>query len=193
MELYWTHNLSKNYLECNISDNLYYRAFKGGKKIKKYIDDKLVDVFAQKNHDDPWEDEKNWISQFYSDTLGAYEPKFGFDQGQQHEWKINNNWDDQEFPMFGVSKTGEYLDRLQRPTSKQTGTDMITVLQNIEFHIMVEKDTEGNYWQRPFCTEQDTFYNVQPCCVFPENPGRKLLLKDEALRLIDKYSNYSNA
>ncbi len=193
MELYWTHNLSKNYLECIINDNLCYRAFKGGKKIKKYVDDKVVDVFTQKEHDDPWEDEKKWLSQFYSDTLGAYEPKFGYDQGQQHAWKVNNNWDDQEFPMFGVSKTGEYLDRLQRTTSTQTGMDMTTVLQNIPFHIMVEKDADGNYWQRPFCTEQDTFYNVQPCCVFPENPGRKLLPQDEALRLIEKYSNYSNA
>ena len=52
MELNWTHHVDKNYLECIITENLYYRAFKGGKKIKKYVDEKVVDVFAFTEHDD---------------------------------------------------------------------------------------------------------------------------------------------
>ena len=102
-------------------------------------------------------------------------------------WIKRNAWT-QEFPVFGLSKQGEYLDRLQRPTRVQTGQDMKTILKNDGHRIMLEIDTEGNYWQRPYCDEQNTFYNVQPCCVFPENPGRKSVSKEEAERLIEKYS-----
>lgn len=192
MELNWTHHVDKNYLECIITENLYYRAFKGGKKIKKYVDEKVVDVFAFTEQDDPWEHEKFWISTYYSDTLGTYSPMLDYDRVQQQAWKVSHKWDNQEFPCFGVSKQGEYLDRLQRPTSKQTGQDMITVLKNNEFHMMIEKDNNGDYWQRPYCTELDTFYNVQPCCVFPENPGRKFVHHDEAKRLIEKYGYSEN-
>ena len=38
----------------------------------------------------------------------------------------------------------------------------------------------------------DTFYNVQPCCVFPENHGRKFIHHDEAKRLIEKYGYAEN-
>ena len=30
---------------------------------------------------------------------------------------------------------------------------MITVLKNNEFHMMIEKDNNGDYWQEPYCTE----------------------------------------
>lgn len=186
MELSWIHRTDKNYLELQITENLHYIAYAGGRKIKKFVDDELVDVFVRMENDDPWEEEKQWLSQFYKDIVGTYKPMWDYDPGQQHGWKVSKGWN-QEFPVFGISRKGEYLDRLQRPTSKQIGKDMTTVLKNDEFHMMIEKDDDGNHWQRPWCTEQDTFYNVQPCCVFPENPGRKLIPHDEAIRLIEKY------
>ena len=65
------------------------------------------------------------------------------------------------FLVFGVSKQGTYLDRLQRPTSKQTGKD-ITVLKNNRFH-------KWKGQQRQIVPAKTLLYitnNVQPCCVF---------------------------
>lgn len=186
MELNWTHIIEKNYLECRIDETLLYRAYKGGYKIKKYVNDELVDVILRVEGDDYWENEKHWISDNYSHIVGKYKTNWKSVR-EQNAWMERNDWT-QEFPVFGLSKQGEYLDRLQRPTRVQTGLDMKTILKNDGHHIMLEIDTEGNYWQRPYCDEQKTFYNVQPCCVFPENPGRKSVSKEEAERLIEKYS-----
>ena len=95
--------------------------------------------------------------------------------------KVINNWPIRDaFPVFGITPDKEYLDRLQRPGSVQTGMDMEIVLRNEERKLCIEIDKNGDYWQRPFCEEEEVFYNVQPCCVFPNNPGRLKLSKKEA-------------
>jgi hypothetical protein len=188
MILSWIHNQEKNVLECKITSKLHYVAHAGGRRIKKYVNDVKVAVFTDKEHDDSWEKEKHWLSEHYSDIVGKYEPIPLELAVEQHIWKVENDWDDSAFPLFGVGKHKEYLDRLQRPASVQTGKDMVTVLQNHDVRLMIEMDKNREYWQRPYCLTQETFYNVQPCCVFPDNPGRKKLSKEEAEHLIKTYS-----
>jgi len=178
MILSWSHNQSKARLECTINEDLKYFAYKGGAKIQKFYKEELVTVIRD---DDVWEEEKHWLSRKFGDKLGKYEPIDLEEGGPQHTWKVINNWPIRDaFPVFGITPDKEYLDRLQRPASVQTGMDMEIVLRNEERKLCIEIDKNGDYWQRPFCEEEEVFYNVQPCCVFPNNPGRLKLSQKEA-------------
>ena len=182
MILSWFHNQRKACLECTINDDLKYIAYNGGAKIQKYYKDELVATIRK---DEAWEEEKHWLSEQFGDILGKYEPIDLEEGGPQHTWKVLNKWDVRgAFPVFGITPEKEYLDRLQRPASVQTGMDMKIILRNQEQKLQIEQDKNGDYWQRLYCDEQKVFYNVQPCCVFPENPGRLKLSKQEAERLL---------
>ena len=90
------------------------------------------------------------------------------------KWEVDNNWN-MAMPLYGISKDGVYLDRLQRHSYVQEGRDMENIVVNELEKLWIEKDSEDNYYQREWCEENNSFYNVQPCCVFPDNPGRTLL------------------
>ena len=111
----------------------------------------------------------------------------------EESWIHDNPDYDGALPLFGLSATGEYLDRLQRVASVQEGKDMRTVLEDEERKLRIERDTQGNYYQRPWCEERGEFYNVQPCCVFPYNPGRQLMDSAEAEQiLIETYGHLNS-
>ena len=176
MILIWTHDKETGTLNCVINDNLRYTAYNGGSVIHKMFNNERT-ILEHQPQSDPWEDEKHWLSENYSDTVGVYEP-FYLDDHLQDDWIAEHDWQE-AFPMFGVSDTGSYLDRLQRPSEAQTGVDMETVIYNKEQKIFIERDSDGNYFKREWCDYQNDFYNVQPCCVFPDNPGRTPLTAEE--------------
>ena len=182
MELHWTHNQSKKLLKTVIFSNkynqeLYYTTQDGGQEIKKYFNDNLITTFERTEHSDPWEQEKEWLGNAYQEFTEKYEPMWhlaDMSDDEYQSWVLDNNWQ-MAMPLYGISKDGVYLDRLQRHSYVQEGRDMEDVVRNELEKLWIEKDNEGNYYQREWCEENNSFYNVQPCCVFPANPGRTLL------------------
>ena len=183
MELYWTHNQADKTLKTIIFNNdynqeLYYTTEDGGQVIKKYFNDNLVTSFVRTDKEDPWEEEKVWIGATYPEQVkGSYEPMWylqELSEEEYKEWENTRDWD-MSMPLYGISEDGFYLDRLQRHSHVQEGRDMENVVIDLDNKLWIEKDSEGNYYQREWCEENNSFYNVQPCCVFPTNPGRTLL------------------
>jgi len=183
MQLNWTHDKDYGTLKCIITEDLVYIAYQGGKSIHKFYMAEHT-VLDHSPHQDPWEDEKKWLSDNFSNIVGTYEP-FYLDDSQQDDWIEEHDWKE-AFPMFGISQTGTYLDRLQRPSEVQTGALLYTTVKfDLENKLCIEKDADNNYFKREWCEELNTFYNVQPCCVFPDNPGLTPLSKEEAEELLN--------
>ena len=103
-------------------------------------------------------------------------------------WLLANPDWEEAFPAFGVYEN-QYLDRLQRPSSVQIGLDMHNALENRNDKIKLDYDPlTKKLYKREWCEEEDNFYNVQPCCVFPNNPGRIELSESEKQELVKKYN-----
>jgi hypothetical protein len=175
MNLIWAHNQELGTLTCTIKENLSYTTSNGGGTFIKKYNGEISEITSNEE----WEAEKNWISDNFSDLVGVYSPQFDI---TEESWKAANpNWD-KALPLFGLSKDGEYIDKLCRTSSMQEGHDMQTVYK-LDY-IWIEQDKNGNYWKREWCEELDVYYNCQPCCVFPYNPGRTKMDKAEAERII---------
>lgn len=177
MVLTWIHLQDLGMLKCTISSDLYYTTSNGGGTLTKHHDGEQTEVDGI----DGWEKEKHWLSENFGDQFGVYEPQFGI---TEESWALDNPDYDGALPMFGLSPDGEYLDKLQRTARVQEGLDMTHIKVDHDSRIFVERDLEGNYWQRLWCEERSEFYNVQPCCVFPTNPGRRRLTTEEAQALL---------
>jgi hypothetical protein len=130
---------------------------------------------------DSWGDEKFWLSENYPE-LGQYNPIDVADELQE-QWMVKNNWQS-AMPLFGISSDGGYLDRLQRTDAVQEGRDMTAHYQSELTKTWIEKDSDGNFFKREWCDENNSFYNIQPCCVFPTNPGRTPLSDADVNRII---------
>lgn len=180
MKLSWIHNQEAGMLTCTIHENLQYTTVNGGASIRKIYNGDTHDIESNQE----WEQEKHWLSDNHSDMVGIYRPNTNM---SHEEWMLKNPTWTKATPLFGLSSNGEYLDKLQRPASVQEGREMSTVY--ISDKIRIERDSNGDYWQRPFCEERDEFYNVQPCCVFPYNPGRTKMDTEEAERVIQGGAN----
>tara|TARA_R110000782_G_scaffold4385_4_gene15621 strand:- start:1292 stop:1867 length:576 start_codon:yes stop_codon:yes gene_type:complete len=176
MELYWTHIQQDNVLKCIINDSLHYICIEGGKIIQKVVDNQVVDIFTTDADDDSWESEKHWLGKEHIEITGKYSPKNFSTVEALEQWASDNAWTSAP-PLFGMSAVGSYLDRLQRSEEQQLGADMTTVVRNTIHRVMIEQDSEGNYFRRLWSKETGDFFNVQPCCVFPHNPGREPLTK----------------
>ena len=175
MNLIWIHNQKLGTLTCTVKENLSYTTSNGGGTFIKKHNGEISEITSNGE----WETEKNWISDNFSNLVGVYSPQFDI---TEESWKVTNPDWNRALPVFGLSKDGEYLDKLCRTSSMQEGRDMTTVYTDGKMQI--EQDENGDYWQRPYCDEQDIFYNCQPCCVFPHNPGRKKMNKEEAEHII---------
>jgi len=183
MQLTWTHNKAEKLLKCIVfhsetfNQTLYYTTTDGGTTINKYFNDVLINTYVRTPEEDPWENEKQWLSETYSEHVGVYRPMWHLQElseEEYREWESTHDWN-MAMPIYGISDDGYYLDRLQRHSHVQEGRDMENIVIDIENKLWIEKDSEGNYYQREWCEENNSFYNVQPCCVFPDNPGRTLL------------------
>lgn len=182
MILTWTHNQETGELTCVINDELKYVTSDGGGTLFKHYRGDLVEVDGL----DEWEDEKHWLSDNFSSTLGVYAPQWGITEEQ---WAQDHPEYVGALPLFGLTPSGHYLDKLQRPAWVQEGEDMRRIVADVENKMMLEIDDEGVIWQRPWCEELDTFYNIQPCCVFPNNPGRQSIDQTEAREILEEWES----
>ena len=184
MELNWIHYPQENYIQCTINSDLHYKSYNGGNTILKYFQGDVVEI--QHNPDnDPWEQEKYWLCEQFPE-LGQYEP-IDIPDEEQEQWMTDNNWD-MAFPVFGIASNGDYLDRLQRLGAFQELIDFDTVIHNQEEKISILEDSEGNFWKREWCDYMNDFYNHQPCCVFPDNPGLKSISSEVVEELKSQFS-----
>lgn len=183
MKLDWYHNQEEGYIYCEI-DNITYKSYNGGDNILKIVDSNEVASIGKHDKSDPWEIEKKWISDTYSDRFGVYEP-YNASLQEMQQWHTDHPEYTAAFPAFGLYK-GRYLDRLQRDAHVQIGKDMISILFDPEekLHIEWDKNNTGKFFKREWCEVDNGFYNVQPCCVFPNNPGRTELSENEKQLLI---------
>lgn len=178
MILTWIHDQTIGRLTCTINENLQYITDNGGFSLTKRFNGTDIEL----NGFEDWENEKHWLSDNFSDVLGIYAPQWDI---TEESWQAEHpDWDG-AVPLFGLTPNGEYLDKLARTASFQEGRDMVDVFMNTAQKLHIEMDVDGNYWQRQWCEERGEFYNVQPCCVFPDNPGRKALSTEEAEQLIN--------
>lgn len=184
MELNWTHNRELQELKCFINDQLWYTTNNGGNTIiKHYYEADICNqtILQLTMEHDSWGDEKFWLSENYPE-LGQYNPIDVADELQE-QWMVKNNWQS-AMPLFGISSDGGYLDRLQRTNAVQEGRDMTAHYQSELTKTWIEKDSDGNFFKREWCDENNSFYNIQPCCVFPTNPGRTPLSDADVNRII---------
>ena len=187
MKLEWTHNQAEGFIYCEI-DNIIYKSYNGGDNILKIIDGNEVANIGKYDKNDPWEIEKQWISETYSDRFGVYEPLDAGEVGIE-QWFNDHPEYTQAFPAYGLFE-GRYLDRLQRDTHVQVGKDMQCVLYRPEEKLYIEwnRHNTDKFYSREWCEENNSFYNVQPCCVFPNNPGRTELSDEEKTSILDEYN-----
>ena len=180
MELNWTHNRELRELTCIINDQLWYTTSNGGNTIIKHYfeaDSCNQTILELTMEHDQWADEKFWLSENYPE-LGQYSP-IDIKDELQEQWMVKHNWQS-AMPLFGISSDGEYLDRLQRTSAVQEGRDMTDYYQNDSTKTWIEEDLDGNFYKREWSDENNSFYNIQPCCVFPDNPGRTPISRSEA-------------
>lgn len=171
MNLSWVHDKDIGLLTCIINENLKYTTLNGGGSLVKTFNEETHDILTN----EAWEDEKHWISDNFSDVTGVYNPQLSI---TLESWKVDHpDWSG-AVPLFGITDDGLYLDKLARTSWFQEGLDMTKVY--CKDNVLIEQDSNGEYWQRLWCEELDLYYNLQPCCVFPNNPGRKKMTTAEA-------------
>lgn len=176
MILPWKLNTDTNKVILKLEDNVYYEAYPNGElHIAKYIDEQLVGTY----YDETWEDEKQWISDNYSDRYGVYEPCL----------PENLEEDDPYSCVFGKTPNGIYLDRLQRPSDIMELRENITTgLYIIDQVGRVHTDDGGKtIWLNHYCEWNNQFYNSMRCDVYPNNPGWTKMTKQEAITLLDEH------
>jgi hypothetical protein len=178
MILTWIHDQAIGRLTCTINENLQYITENGGESLTKIFNGEEIEL----NGFEDWEDEKHWLSDNFSDQLGTYAPQWDI---TEESWQADNpDWTG-AVPLFGITPAGEYLDKLARTSTFQEGRDMTDAFMDTDKRLHIELDQQGNYWRREWCEERGEFYNVQPCCVFPNNPGRTALTAEQAEQLIN--------
>lgn len=190
MKLDWYHNQEEGFIYCEI-DNITYKSYNGGDNILKFIDGNQVADIDKFDKSDPcpWEVEKQWISSIHNNKFGIYEPLDGYGPEGVEQWHLDHPEYTEAFPAFGLFE-GRYLDRLQRDSQIQTGKDMKTVVMMPETKLYIEWDNNNTnkFYKREWCEENNSFYNVQPCCVFPNNPGRTELSEEEKQSIINEHN-----
>lgn len=182
MELNWTHNTEASELKCFINDQLWYTTANGGTTIIKTYCEGVICNQTTLEHDpdnDPWHNEKFWLAEQYPE-LGPFEP-IDIDDDLQEQWMIDRDWTSGTFPAFGISHDGtDYLDRLQRLGKFQSFGDYTTLVYDRENRVaIVHKVGTDQSFKREWCDYVDDFYNLQPCCVFPDNPGLTKITAEE--------------
>lgn len=166
MQLPWVFNIPKNELKCQINEDLWYIAHRGGVDgYTKFFQGDSIEI----SYED-WVDEKLWLSENFSDQLGRFLPLSEIEAVKlSDELKVETS----KIPcFFGITEMGDYLDRNQRPGE---------VMSNSTHKLMAEVPTLG---ERLYDPDVQCIYetpdgkrlfkrefNTMPCCVFPDSPS----------------------
>lgn len=173
MVLPWKNYLETNEVSFQLDENIKYVAYPNGQdgilKIESGKDDILFVNYAN------WEDEKQWISDNYSDIYGVYEPC-------KHE---DLDEDDDKVCYFGKTENGLYLDRIQRREEWMDHTLTHPIIHIEGWGILHTPDGGKSIWKTEWCESRNEYYNTMRCDVFPENPGWKKMDKAEVLIELD--------
>ena len=157
----------KNYLETNevsfvTPDGVKYIGYPNS---KLYILKISSDGVETQIYDTPWELEKKYLSDTYSDIYGVYE-SCTFEELEP---------DDDKQCMFGKTPEGLYLDRLQRPEYVMDHLMTHTFFLKEGFGKLHTPDGGKTVFKTDWCSRLDDMYNVMKCDVFPDNPGWKTI------------------
>ena len=93
MQLTWTHNKAEKLLKCIVfhsetfNQTLYYTTTDGGTTINKYFNDVLINTYVRTPEEDPWENEKQWLSETYSEHVGVYRPMWHLQELSEEEYR----------------------------------------------------------------------------------------------------------
>ena len=168
----------KNYLETNevsfiTPDGVKYIAYPNS---TLYILKISSDGVETQIYDTPWELEKKYLSDTYSDIYGVYE-SCRFEELEP---------DDDKQCMFGKTSEGLYLDRLQRPEYVMDHLMTHTFFLKEGFGKLHTPDGGKTVFKTDWCSRLDDMYNVMKCDVFPDNPGWKTIDLDEVKSILKK-------
>lgn len=184
MKLDWKFDIPANKLICTIDDNISYSALSGGKggiiKSEKGNDDITISY-------DDWPDEMRWISDNYSEQFGELEiPPELTDEEAEEFMEVTGC---PAYPSWGFSRPYtkddyEIYDRLARPGWLMQNRDgkLMSEIVRLEGVGIFESDGT-NIYKRSWNEDEGTFYNLMPCCVFPNNPGWSLSSLEELKEL----------
>ena len=117
MQLNWTHNKAERLLKCVVfhsetfNQTLYYTTTDGGTTINKYFNDVLINTYVRTPEQDPWEDEKQWLSETYSEHVGVYRPMWHLQELSEEESKKSSST---------FSPRNEDAETYQTPTPQAT-------------------------------------------------------------------------
>lgn len=188
MVLPWVMDYNTMRLTCEITEDLSYEAFEGGSigYTKRYREPGGEFVETHIPGDGRyWGDEKQWISDNFSDVVGKYEPE------DNELFKINSRGTYCSHGN-GTDPDGARLDHMQRPQALMEAEDCAKVF-NADYFDYETPDRGLTIYKRLPQPGENTLYAdregvmwtdvPQPCHMQPRIQGRKLSSYDE-LRVV---------
>lgn len=175
MVLPWKNYLSTNEVSFETPDGIKYIAYPDG---KMYILKQDIDGTESKIYDVQWEEEKQFLSENYSDEYGVYEPC-------EHD-EIDE--DDDKMCYFGKTADGLYLDRIQRPEYVMNHDMTSQILDINGWGRLHTPDGGKTIWKTEWCDRLDETFNCMRCDVFPDNPGWTRISIEEATQILQDNS-----
>lgn len=181
LHLRWVLDLPKHKLTCQVNSELAYEALRGGRSgfIKSYKGETSTVTY------DDWRAEVEWIAETYPELPRA---KSGpVDDADFEDIKLKNYWHTLNFGRvyyYGISENNYVLDRMGREVRLQSNSDewLFTMVMIVPSFGIIETADGKDFYVR---LENNsgagvaTHYNQMPCCVFPDNPGLRLLTEEE--------------
>ena len=173
MKLEWHFNIPENKLTLTL-DDIVYTALAGAKEgvIKKQGKETSTISY------DDWPEELYWISDNYSDDVGKFLIPPELSDFEAEEFMEVTGCP--AFPSWGFSKpytkdNYEVYDRLARPGWFMQNRDGIIMSEIARFEGIGIFETDGtNIYKRGWNKNEEAYYNLMPCCLFPNNPGWSL-------------------
>ena len=183
MHLHWIFDIPNYRLSCKINDELTYVAIRGGVGgVEKHYQGTTTVIPYE-----TWRDEFDWLADTYPNMKRA--KRDPIDDADYKDIKAKNPYHllhaAKRYP-FGISDDNQILDRLGRPGNVQSNIDNCVLhhVYAVEGVGMFETYDGENFFVRLENPGNDgaTYYNMMPCCVFPDNPGVRRATEEEIVK-----------
>ena len=176
MILPWKNYLGENNeVSFETPDGVKYIAYPQGKMYILKID---VDGTETKLYELTWAEEKQLLSEKYSDIYGDYEPRRSDELDE----------DDDKFCFFGKTSEGLYLDRIQRPEYVMDHSMTAQIFEKDGWGRLHTPDGGKTIFKTEWCDRLGEYYNCMRCDVFPDNPGWQKIEIEEAKQILQENS-----